>query len=195
MPGGSMPTVVGMRTAAAATALGITLMAAGLVSCSDGAGPPVTPAPAPSGTPVFASDEEALAAAEEVYGRYLEVSNAVGAAGWTDTEPLEEVLRAQALEDELASANAYEEAGLRQEGRIDYDTATLQQYSAEVSGAVSVSVYLCIDVSAVDLIDAEGQSVVPAGRIDRQPVEVTIDDVDGTLKISGSEAWSGASFC
>ena len=37
---------------------------------------------APSASPLFNSDEEALAAATEAYAAYLAASNAVGQGGW-----------------------------------------------------------------------------------------------------------------
>src|SRR5690606_29904088 len=86
-------TVERMRTATAAAALGITLLVAGITSCAEeGGGPPVAPAPAPSGTPVFASDEEALAAAEAVYARFRKLADNVGHAGWRDPSSLSSVL-------------------------------------------------------------------------------------------------------
>jgi len=184
-----------MRTAAAAAALGLTLLTAGLASCADPGGPPLVPPPAPSSTPVFASDEEALAAAEEAYARYLEVSNSVGAGGWVDTDPLASVERGAALEDDLATAKGFRERDLRQVGETMFDTVTLQSYSAESHETTAITVYLCLDVADVDLVDADGASVVGSDRPDRQAVEVDIDDYDGSFKVSRSDAWSHASFC
>ncbi|HWM32935.1 MAG TPA: hypothetical protein VNR36_01715, partial [Pseudolysinimonas sp.] len=168
---------------------------AGLISCTGPEGPPLPPGPAPSGTPVFASDEEALAAAEGAYQRYLDVTNAVGAGGWKDTSPLEDVERGDALADELATAESYREAGYRQVGETTFDSLLLQRFQAPEPGAILITVYLCLDVTNVDLLDEHGDSVVGPDRPDRQGVEVDIDDVDGSLKLTRSEPWSGASFC
>lgn len=144
---------------------------------------------------MFASDEEALAAAEEAYAWYLEVSNAVGEGGWNDTASLQEVLRGEALEDSLVSTADLQENGYRQVGESTFDSATLQQYSDIAPGMVSVTIYLCLDVSAVDVVDQQGESVVQPGRVDRQPLEIELNDLDGVLKVNRSEAWSGESFC
>jgi hypothetical protein len=184
-----------MRTALVAAALGISLTTAGLVSCAEEGGPPITPGPAPGGAPVFASEEEALAAAEGVYQRYLDVSNAVGATGWTDLGPLHTVERSVALEDELETASEFRAQGYRQVGDVTFDSLTLQQFEAPRPGAVLITVYLCLDVTDVDLVDAKGRSVITPDRPDRQGVEVDIDDIEGVLKVSRSEPWSGASFC
>jgi hypothetical protein len=180
---------------ATVSALGILLVLAGLTSCTGDEGPPLSPMPVPSGTPVYASEEEALAAAEEVYGRYLEVSNAVGQGGWVDVDALREVERGEALEQELEAIAGYRDADLTQVGTTTFDSLSLQQFTAAQAGEVLISFYLCLDVTGVDIVDRDGSSVVTSSRPDRQPVEVDIDDVDGTLKISRSEAWSGASFC
>jgi hypothetical protein len=191
-----LPTVVGMRSAAAATALGITLTLAGLSSCASGEDPvQPPPGPDPSATPVFASEEEALAAAEELYGRYLEISNAIGAGGWRDTDRYGEVARERALDDELETAADYAAKFYHQVGDTTFDSLGLQQVMDDGTSAVLLTVYLCLDVSEVDVLDAEGRSVVPEDRLERQALEVDMDSVDGALKVSRSEAWSGNSFC
>ena len=61
----------GVLGVATTLALGLALAA-----CSTG-GTPLPPAPSPSVTPVFASDEEALAAAKDAYTAYLKVSDQI----------------------------------------------------------------------------------------------------------------------
>ena len=46
--------------------------------------PPVTPPPTSDLEPVFASDEEALAAAEEAYGAYLAAADEILSSGGAD---------------------------------------------------------------------------------------------------------------
>jgi hypothetical protein len=184
-----------MRTAAAATALGFTLlMTAGLAACvpDDPVGPP---SPGPSGTPVFASEEEALAAAEEVYGEYLAASNDLGESGWADSTALAEFTRGDLLADEEGSAQERNEKGWRQIGRSTFDSFTLQQVVDSGPGTVVITAYLCVDVTTVDVVDSSGQSVVSPERPPRQPIEVDLDDQEGDLKVSRSEAWSGQDFC
>lgn len=183
-----------MRTAAAATALGLTLIAAaGLAACAP-EDPVRPPDPGPTQTPVFASEEEALAAAEELYGEYLEAENLLAVGGWQSVDVVEPYVRGDALDNERESAERFRDAGLTQVGGSTFDSVEVQQL--EDSGdQVSMTVYLCIDVSTVDVIDASGESVVPDGRLDRSGLEVEIDNKDGRLKIARSEAWTGASFC
>lgn len=188
-----LPTVDGMRSAVAALGLGLALVGAAVSSCS---GPGVVvqpPAPDPSSTPVYASEEEALAAAEEAYGAYVDALNSLGQSGWKESAGLSEVARGPALTEQLASATELASKGYRQVGASTFDHVTIQQYDSH--HPVLITLYLCIDVSAVDVVDANGRSVVSTERPERQPREVDIDDVDGSLKVSRSDAWSGDDFC
>lgn len=184
-----------MRLALAATALGITLLsAAGLAACSsDG---PVRPrTPAPSATPVFASEEEALAAAEALYGEYSFLTNAIGQEGWVNVDALTAYVRGRALVNELESAAAFRGKGWRQVGDSTHDSIQLQRWVDQGRGGVEIVFYVCLDVSAVDVVDSDGSSVVSESRPSRQPLEVTVDDSEDQLKISEVEPWTGADFC
>jgi hypothetical protein len=190
-----LPTVDGMRNAVTATALGLTLATAALTSCSTRQEPMPPPEPAPTVTPVFASEEEALAAAEELYGRYLKIANRIGHGGWKDTSGYADVARGEALEDELASATEYSAKKLKQRGDFTFDSMTLQQLRNNGQSGVEIVVYVCLDVSKVDVVDPSGHSAVSPERLNRQPLELQIDDADGQYKVNRSEAWSGADFC
>jgi hypothetical protein len=183
-----------MRTAATATALGITLSIAALASCANPR-PGEMPVPTPSVTPVFASEEEALAAAGEAYQRYLDVTNLVGQSGWKDTSKLPDVSRGDALDAALANAEQFAQKGWIQTGDGSFDTLSIQQFDDGGAGSVEIVAYLCLIVSGVDVLDANGASVVSPDRPDRLPFEVQIDDSERKMKIARSEAWSGASFC
>lgn len=186
--------VVRMRTAATATALGITLSIAALASCSSPEHG-VMPVPEPSVTPVFASEEEALAAAGEAYQRYLDVSNAIGQAGWVDTSGYEAVLADAALQEEVESAAEFATNGWVQVGASTFDSMVLQQLGDGGEADVRMIVYLCLDVSQVDVVDSAGTSVVASGRPERQSLEVELAGSADALLIDRSEAWSGESFC
>jgi hypothetical protein len=71
----------------------------------------------------------------------------------------------------------------------------LQQLRSNDSEQVSLTIYLCLDVSGVDVVDKQGESVVSPGRPDRQALEIDMDGAEGALRITRSEAWSGANFC
>jgi hypothetical protein len=177
-----------------AVALGMTLSLAGILAgCSPDTVMP-TPPPDPTSTPVFASDEEALAAAEDAYARYLEVSNDLGEGGWLDSSALSTVLRGEALDEELATAESFSANGYMQIGRSTFDTATLQQWESDAD-TISITVYLCLDVTGVDVVDSAGTSIVAPDRADRRSLEVAIDNEEDDFKVSGGDVWSGQSFC
>ena len=144
---------------------------------------------------MFASDEEALAVAEEVYGRFREIADNVGKHGWSDASPLGEVLTDPALRTELESAAELAALGYELRGLSRSDSMTLQRLQDLGSARVSMTLYVCDDLSGVDVVDSEGNSVVAPDRPDRQPLEVEMSDADGTLKISRREAWTGGDFC
>lgn len=185
-----------MRSAIAALGLGTTLTLAGLASCSSPPGPIEPPGPHPSSTPVFASDAEALAAAEELYGRYDSITNQLGSEGWDDPTRLADVLAEDALQNEIDSAAELSAKGYRQLGESTFDSLTLQQLVDRGLGEVDITVYVCADVSDVDVVDEHNHSVVAESRPDRQPLEVEMNDkMAGQLKIVRREAWSGSDFC
>jgi hypothetical protein len=184
-----------MRTAAAATALGLTLIAAaGLAACAP-EDPVHPPDPGPSRTPVFASEEEALAAAEELYGEYLAAENLLGAGGWNDISLVEPFLKGEALDDEIETAEGLSAKGYRQVGEIVFDSTTMQQLEDREEGALELTLYLCLDVSNASILDSADQTVVIAERPNRIGLEIAMDDFDGDLRVERSEPWAGSDFC
>ena len=87
-----------MRTLAPVSALAIviSLMLGGCVPSA----PAASPTPEPSSTPVFASEEEALAAAEEAYAAYLAVIDEIHADGGAGVERLEVVATPEVTNNE-----------------------------------------------------------------------------------------------
>lgn len=161
----------------------------GLTGCVQ---PDVTPSPSPpvSDAPLFASEEEALAAATEAYAEYLKVSDAVGREGWSDSDPLEEVAVDPALAEEQSSAETFNDLGYRLVGTSAFDSMRLQQMTPS-----SIDTYLCLDLTDVAIVDALGNSVAPADRPDRFPIEIGFDLTGTEPRVERSEPWSGADFC
>ncbi len=67
-----------------------------LTGCVDGDRLPTLP-PTPTSTPIFASEEEALAAAEEAYAAYLEMSNLISSEGGVEPERIAPFVTADQL--------------------------------------------------------------------------------------------------
>lgn len=159
--------------------------------------PIVVPQPEPSSTPLFASEEEALAAAEEAFGEYLNVADQIYADGGSEPERLESVATGTALEEDLKGFANYASEGKRSSGSTMFDSVALQ--SSDLSGfAISgaVVIYACEDFKNVQVFDASGLLLTAPDRQTRWPVSVTLDVADGTkLLVSEVELWSGDDFC
>lgn len=161
----------------------------GLSGCAPEAEPTRSPKPTPSATPLFDSDEEALAAAGEAFGRYIAVTDQVGNGGYIDPSPLEEAMTGDLLDSELKTTADFKSRSLRQVGTSTFDQLKLQQWSQR-----GVTFYVCRDVTNVDIVDTNGTSIVPPERLDRLPLEVEMVSEDGQLLAVRSDIWMD-DFC
>ncbi|HEY9498117.1 MAG TPA: hypothetical protein VIQ78_03755, partial [Terrimesophilobacter sp.] len=158
--------------------------------------PVITPEPEPSSTPVFASDEEALAAATDAYAKYLEGSDQIAHDGGAGADRITSYLTTAQAAKELETFAQLKESGRSTQGATTFDKVRLQQYEKSPQGTDVVVVYLCLDVSAVEVQDAKGKDVTPSDRTNRLPLEVGFEASDSSrLLISRSEPWSGSDFC
>jgi hypothetical protein len=150
--------------------------------------PMPTPPPTPSAAPVFASDEEALAAAEEAYGKYLAAADEVIRGGGSHPELVEPYLSAELYERDRQSFAQFAENGWFGVGAASFEMQ-LQGYNAE-----TVTTYVCDDFSQTDVLNRDGQSVVAPGRQIRVPNEVEFSIADD-LRIVRKELWNGDGVC
>lgn len=168
-----------------------------LAACSDSTRLPQAE-PSSEVAPLFASDEEALAAATEAYRSYIVVSSAVSGSQDADTSLLAEVAVPTHVEDLSASIDSLRSDGLRTQGAPVPFALSLQQYFEEENGDVTVIVYVCLDVADYRVVNAAGVDQTPADRDDQVGLEVelwAINDLAPTLKVAQSETWSGAELC
>lgn len=178
--------------------LALTLAVALLASGCTTETPVPTPTAATTAPPIFASEDEALAAAEEIYARYSIASNLVlQEKGDKGPESLARYLHQELLEDVVDEFRQYRKDGIYSKGDIRYDSMRLQSYSDDGVHEAEIVVYLCIDVSKAFLYDEHGKNVTPPGRPDRVPVVLEFQTVDRTqdLLITSSEGWTGDNFC
>lgn len=159
--------------------------------------PVVIPQPEPSTTPLFASEEEALAAAEEAFAAYLAVADQIFADGGSNPERLLNVATEAALQKEMPGFDNYASEGKRSEGITTFDSTQLQ--SADLSGYARsgvVVIYVCEDFSGVSVFDSAGGLITKPDRRTRWPVSVSLDvDEDLNLKVSEVDDWTGDDFC
>lgn len=184
-----------LARAAAIAVIGALALAT--VGCAD-ASPTPTPSTTPTAeAPIFASDEEALAAAEEAYASYLLVLDSIGAAGGRDTSNLPDVATAEVVEDLDASFEAMRDAGVRTAGATAFDGRDLIE-NTQTKGSAVISMYLCLDVSGVRVLDAAGVDITSSTRPDITPYLVSFESQtvgSQNLLVSESEAWRGDDFC
>ena len=174
------------------------LGALSLTGCAPEPAPRASETTAPTDAPVFASDEQALAAATEAYAAYLVIIDTLLADGGRDTSGLADVTSEKALKAETDSASLYLDRGYRSVGSTSFDSMQLQSIEDDGRGRTVVSAYLCSDVTGVDVVDSAGASVVADDRLDRFPLQVTFQNskvASKDLLISSSASWTGKNYC
>ncbi|MDQ0615900.1 hypothetical protein QF046_003541 [Microbacterium sp. W4I4] len=126
------------------------------------------PEPKPTKTALFASDEEAFAAAEETYGAYTDALNSTDISDASTFEPVYSWNTGTALASEKEALTLYHAEELTRTGDSTFDS-----FEPLTASNVEVVVQLCIDVSAVDLLRSDGSSALPEGRLPRAARKVT----------------------
>ena len=163
----------------AAAALSALLLLA-LAGCTT----PESPEPTP--TPAFSSEAEAFAAAEETYRAYVDALNQVDLRDPETFEAVFELTTGEANAGERRSLSAMHADGWTVSGETVIRSLELDSVETG-DGAVVLAV--CSDVSGVDVLDADGISVVAADRPPLQPsiVSLTIGPGPSELLISSIE--------
>ena len=149
-----------VRVTSRSLPLALVLAASALIvsGCSSEAAVPSAP-PAAEAEPLFASDEEALAAAEAAYQRYLEVFDEVFAAGGADPSPLEAVAAGDALQADLDRAERFQTDNFTQTGTSEVLETSLQQHIPGPAGEAEVITYTCLDSYSITVLTASGEDV------------------------------------
>ncbi len=164
-----------------------------LTACTESARIPDAE-PSSEGEPLFASDDEALAAATAAYEEYLAVLDAA-LASETDNEPmLSEVASGAALEDAEQTYASFVGEGFRLSGRRTLKTSILQQ-ATPVDDGVEVQIYICESVQGVDVLNAEGVSQVDPERPTFTAFEVSVFFDGDVGRVLERTVWPGGGVC
>ncbi len=151
--------------------------------------------PSAEAEPLFASDEEALEAAEAAFEEYLDVAFAVFSNPADGAESLRSVAVGDVLETDTERAARYAAEGLRQASRPATIETRLQQY-APSAGIDEVITYACIDALSFELVDQSGESLSDPNRAKRIVVENSFIEIDGSqLRLMESQVWSEGDTC
>lgn len=172
-------------------AAGAVLLATFLSGCtpSDAVAPPE---PAPTFVAPYATDEEALAAAEAAYAEYTTVMAEILVDGGKNPSRLGAVAVGKFLDASVVGLEDFESKGGRASGAVINSEFKLQRYSSTGSESEVITVYLCSNVSGLVLEDADGKSLVAEGRPDMSTLQATFDfDTQGeALLLSDVDVWS-----
>lgn len=159
----------------------------GLSGCTTSP-PPLAPTPSMTASTLNLSDEEALAAATTAYREFLKVVDAVLADGGTNPERIHSVASGQAADDFLLDAEEFRKRGVHTTGRTSFDSVRAQGPTRD-----QVTIYVCVDVSNIDVLNAEGVSQVESSRLPRTPYVVSFTGTP--LLVSKEILWDGEQFC
>jgi hypothetical protein len=152
-------------------------------------------APTVKHTPAFASDADALKAATDAYAAYLKMSDTIFSQGGINPERIGPFVSKAMETRESSGYREFEKRGWKSTGTSTFDNVKVQQIDSV--DRVPITLYLCLDVSGVDVVDADGQSVVSEERPDRSPVVAVFDLREGSrqLVVDSVDPWSGDAVC
>lgn len=143
-----------------------------------------TPAPEPTPTSAFASEEDAFAAAEEVYRAYWEVSGSVDTTDPNTFEALYALTTDGVNEADRESLSAMYAEGYIVTGITKVVAFTGKSSDAPYDEVVGVA---CLDVRDVAVVDAHGKSRISPDRPDVYALEIGFTFADDRLLISSSK--------
>lgn len=173
------------------------LVALVLCGCapSDAPSPTTQVAVTPKPTPMFASDEEALKAATEVYRKYVIALTDIYHTGKWSQAAISLYATADYAAESEAEFRELTAGGIHTTGSIRL-VSTAKQSVRVTDGDAEVTIYVCADVTNYRVLNATGEDVTPPGRQQLQSSVVTLNaSSTPTLKVSKAEAWSGSSVC
>jgi hypothetical protein len=128
----------------------------------------------------------------------LRVSDAITADGGANPERIKPLVTAEQYANFSESAATLTEKGWHTSGRTTFRKLSLAQADLSAEMAAAIDLYVCVDVSAVRIIDTLGQDVTPTTRLDAVPIEigfVAASEGWPALALSRSESWTGTDFC
>ena len=164
-----------------------------LTGCVGSPSPTQTPTPTEA-APVFASDEEALAAAESAYERYQAMSSDATSTGEVPPDA-ESIAVGDALALVKEAVQKLSAEGLQTVGTPAFSTHELQSIDFEQGRGSIVAFYVCDDLRGVDVVDQSGASAVRPDRVEDVPYLVVAEGPGEALVISTKELWERENFC
>ncbi|WP_010203036.1 hypothetical protein [Salinibacterium sp. PAMC 21357] len=152
---------------------------------------PAPPQPSASFAAPYASDEEALAAAEEAYGEYIRVILGTYRREATDPNPLSSVASGDHLAELLLEFEERISDGRYILGDESFDQVVLQRYSRDASPYEVIAVYLCDDLSGLEIFRGDDK-IGPEKPLSPMTMQIVFDfDPDSKrLLVSARDIWN-----
>jgi hypothetical protein len=171
-----------------------------LVSGCSPAEPLISAEPtASSSAAPFASDDEALAAARVVYEGYLKATDEVISDGGVNPDRVEEFVTAGLAATEQEGFEDFRARNVHSTGNSRLAGFTQQSYRPNAPRGVGiVTAYTCVDITDIDVLDLNGDSIVSADRPNQTAFEVSFDmdlSTTGKLRVSSTQPWEGDEVC
>ncbi|WP_148612617.1 hypothetical protein [Nocardioides rubriscoriae] len=182
------------------------LLLVAVTACADGGNDPTTnPSPSPSSsasttaTPTPRSDSDvASEAASAVLRRYYDVRNQLRQDSAQPLTLLEDVATSTELAAQQNLFKKERKQGLHQVGRtkvaeLEVQSVNLDNSNPKAGKVPTVQIDLCFDVSQVDVIDANGKSVISPDRPDTGWIQFLVSnyqwdtDPDGGWRVASSQ--------
>ncbi|SEB76527.1 hypothetical protein SAMN04489806_1719 [Paramicrobacterium humi] len=153
------------------------------------------PTSTPTSTAIFASEDDALQAAIDVYQKFNAAYDAISASGVADYSSVKGYVTSDYYA-ELESDKSFEDEGLHTAGESTFDSTSVVSLEQNAHAAM-VRVKLCQDVRNIKVIDNDGNDVTSQERDDRFPYEVLLhwDAKSKQLRIADAGSWQETDFC
>jgi hypothetical protein len=171
-----------------------------LTGCAPEGPPAPTIGNAASDAPPFGNESDALSSARATYESYLRVTDQIISDGGSSPERLDEFVADDLAATEKEGFQDFADHSMRSVGSSQLAAFSLQSYDPKASPERSpiVVAYACVDISEVDVVNANGRSVVAAGRPNKSAFEVEFEldlSSSGKLRVAANEPWAGAGVC
>jgi len=147
------------------------------------------PEPTPTSTAVFASEDEAFAAAEETYRAYIDAENARSADPTSDPEP-QSFLVGEALEADIDARREFQKRGMSIVGTSAVVSVTGTAADLTVG---DVTVTTCLDSSLSRVLNDAGEDITPTDRDSTVAATVKLVPLDGEMRIASIAGIASAS--
>ena len=130
-----------------------------------------TPSPEPTPTPTgFASEAEAFAAAEATYRAYIDALNQVDLSDPATFEPFFGLTNGELNASDRETFSGYHADSVTKTGEVKVTHVSGASWSDPVA-----TLQVCYDVSDVEIVDSNGESLVTDRRPDVQSLDVLVD--------------------